>query len=200
MNEEGCSICLESLDSGEVVKQLACSHSFHLNCLQKLHGDQCPMCKQPIKEDSQLDLTLMRKRQREDVESANEEMLFDPTVVVIGSPDYVEIAMKVYKLGKHFIDNNKYTREALRIAVKLCHRSFHNKKDKMPHINREHEDYAKLLKWFSDRANINNDELHREAHLTFNLSCEHLSQLQTDSNRLLLVTGIRKLFEINLII
>lgn len=49
-NKDSCAICLEDLQSGQMVKALACSHKFHSKCInfwlkQKL---KCPLCKERV--------------------------------------------------------------------------------------------------------------------------------------------------------
>lgn len=40
-----CSICLEDTKAGEVVQRLPCRHMFHADCLHKMSGARCPMCR-----------------------------------------------------------------------------------------------------------------------------------------------------------
>jgi hypothetical protein len=49
-SKESCAICLDDLQTGQMVKALACSHKFHSSCInfwlkQKL---KCPLCKERI--------------------------------------------------------------------------------------------------------------------------------------------------------
>lgn len=43
LTERMCSLCLESLTTNIVV--LFCSHNFHIDCLRKIEGSQCPICR-----------------------------------------------------------------------------------------------------------------------------------------------------------
>lgn len=42
-----CSICLEPFELGEVVKNLKCSHIYHVNCVEKWFkkNETCPLCR-----------------------------------------------------------------------------------------------------------------------------------------------------------
>jgi len=42
-----CSICLDSLETGEKFAQLECAHKFHKNCIQKwlVNSLSCPCCR-----------------------------------------------------------------------------------------------------------------------------------------------------------
>jgi len=47
---DSCAICLDDLQTGQMVKALTCSHKFHSKCInfwlkQKL---KCPLCKERI--------------------------------------------------------------------------------------------------------------------------------------------------------
>jgi hypothetical protein len=49
-NKDSCAICFDDLQTGQMVKALACSHKFHSKCIniwlkQKL---KCPLCKERI--------------------------------------------------------------------------------------------------------------------------------------------------------
>jgi len=49
-NKDSCAICLDDLQTGQMVKALGCSHKFHSKCInfwlkQKL---KCPLCKERI--------------------------------------------------------------------------------------------------------------------------------------------------------
>lgn len=49
-NKDSCAICLDDLQTGQMVKALACSHKFHSKCInfwlkRKL---KCPLCKERI--------------------------------------------------------------------------------------------------------------------------------------------------------
>lgn len=45
--EQQCSICLETFDTGELLTQLPCSHFFHVDCVSKWfqQSTQCPLCR-----------------------------------------------------------------------------------------------------------------------------------------------------------
>ena len=46
-----CSICTESFNVGEAVKQLPCTHLFHESCITPWllhHSNTCPVCRAPI--------------------------------------------------------------------------------------------------------------------------------------------------------
>lgn len=48
--KDSCAICMEDLQTGQMVKALTCSHKFHSTCIniwlkQKL---KCPLCKERI--------------------------------------------------------------------------------------------------------------------------------------------------------
>ena len=48
-NSEVCSICLEELADGETLRELPCSHLYHMECVDKwltTKSSQCPLCKQ----------------------------------------------------------------------------------------------------------------------------------------------------------
>lgn len=51
-----CSICLEEMQVGQLVRTLGCSHTFHQPCLDPwlLHHRNCPLCKQTEPESSPL--------------------------------------------------------------------------------------------------------------------------------------------------
>ena len=49
-DKDTCAICLDSLQSGQMVKALSCTHKFHSQCInfwlkQKL---KCPLCKERV--------------------------------------------------------------------------------------------------------------------------------------------------------
>lgn len=49
LNFPSCSICLEDLKPGEIVRTIPCSHPFHQICIDpwlRLHRE-CPLCKRP---------------------------------------------------------------------------------------------------------------------------------------------------------
>jgi len=53
-NKDSCAICLDDLQTGQMVKALQCSHKFHSQCInywlkQKL---KCPLCKERIQLNS----------------------------------------------------------------------------------------------------------------------------------------------------
>ncbi|RGB25733.1 hypothetical protein C1646_595196, partial [Rhizophagus diaphanus] len=44
-----CSICLEELVDGETLRELPCSHLYHMECIDKwltTKSSHCPLCKQ----------------------------------------------------------------------------------------------------------------------------------------------------------
>lgn len=47
---EGCAVCLEPLQPGELVRRLPCGHCFHQPCVDPwlLEQRSCPMCKMDI--------------------------------------------------------------------------------------------------------------------------------------------------------
>lgn len=58
---ETCSICLEEMQAGQLVRTLGCSHTFHQPCLDPwlLHHRDCPLCKRAEPESSPLLLQLL---------------------------------------------------------------------------------------------------------------------------------------------
>ncbi|RIA90270.1 hypothetical protein C1645_737998 [Glomus cerebriforme] len=50
-NSDLCSICLEELVDGETLRELPCSHLYHMECVDKwltTKSSQCPLCKQDV--------------------------------------------------------------------------------------------------------------------------------------------------------
>ena len=47
---DGCAICLEKLEKGEVALTLCCGHQFHESCIHEWLGRKefCPLCKQAV--------------------------------------------------------------------------------------------------------------------------------------------------------
>ena len=43
-----CSICLEKIESNQKIIKLKCNHTFHIKCLSKIHNHLCPLCRQKI--------------------------------------------------------------------------------------------------------------------------------------------------------
>ena len=56
-NESGiqCSVCLESINVGDVCVELRCSHKFHLRCIERWceSHNTCPMCRTIIESTSE---------------------------------------------------------------------------------------------------------------------------------------------------
>lgn len=51
LGQEFCSICLEEFSNGETIKQLACSHIFHTQCILPWVTERqplCPLCKTEV--------------------------------------------------------------------------------------------------------------------------------------------------------
>lgn len=48
--DEMCTICLNSLETGELVCRLNCSHTFHFDCVNEWckYKSQCPMCRDDV--------------------------------------------------------------------------------------------------------------------------------------------------------
>jgi hypothetical protein len=51
-SSEDCSICWDSVELGGEITVLACSHSFHLECINQWCrvGDNCPLCRRRLSE------------------------------------------------------------------------------------------------------------------------------------------------------
>lgn len=57
---DSCSICLDSYESGSVLRRLGCGHKFHLECVDKWalsaldysREPACPACNAPIAKPS----------------------------------------------------------------------------------------------------------------------------------------------------
>ena len=44
---DDCSICLENMTDKQSVK-LSCNHVFHLDCIQNIINNRCPLCRTKI--------------------------------------------------------------------------------------------------------------------------------------------------------
>lgn len=49
-NALDCDICLENINSGDVIQGLNCNHFFHITCIQRWLVDHrtCPMCRSEV--------------------------------------------------------------------------------------------------------------------------------------------------------
>mmetsp|Transcript_41461 Transcript_41461/g.105629 ORF Transcript_41461/g.105629 Transcript_41461/m.105629 type:complete len:81 (+) Transcript_41461:318-560(+) len=47
IEQQSCSICLETYQKGELLTALHCSHFFHVDCLARWfqNSTQCPLCR-----------------------------------------------------------------------------------------------------------------------------------------------------------
>lgn len=49
IQEIKCAICLELIDNS-TKKTTRCNHMFHTDCLNKVHTNKCPLCRQTLEE------------------------------------------------------------------------------------------------------------------------------------------------------
>tara|TARA_Y100000590_G_C15580020_1_gene961936 strand:+ start:707 stop:1000 length:294 start_codon:yes stop_codon:yes gene_type:complete len=43
--KEDCSICLSELRKKQKIVKLSCNHYFHLDCINEINSNACPLCR-----------------------------------------------------------------------------------------------------------------------------------------------------------
>jgi len=53
-NSEYCSICFDEINSLDIIRELNCNHSFHINCIEKwfCSSTHCPLCRKDLHSSS----------------------------------------------------------------------------------------------------------------------------------------------------
>lgn len=109
-DDDRCCICLEDMHHGTVTLS-ACRHVFHDECISQIHNDQCPICREPIREgDLPGDgLNNIKKRKREDREEQVERegivlqtIEFMPVREMVGLPGSRVFYMVLFELFRRF--------------------------------------------------------------------------------------------------
>ena len=110
-DDDVCAFCLESITSDTIT--LGCHHSFHRNCILDARDDCCPLCRRLLRSSGSdglraQDISLMRKRKREDLEEADRAAAEETL-----SGHYIGPGTERYRLGMQALLAKFGTAEAI---------------------------------------------------------------------------------------
>lgn len=65
---EDCPICLCEIERNEEDPGLICNHKFHINCLNQLHKQECPVCRGPLifKKSTKVDINKIKNKEEQE--------------------------------------------------------------------------------------------------------------------------------------